>query len=67
MKVPAFVRRWSLLGVLAGAALIQAGGCAFNSDLFFGAGLSILLNNIATNFVTTSLGQWLNVSQGFGF
>jgi hypothetical protein len=67
MKLRDIYQRFAIVGLFAGGTLLQTGGCGFDSSLFLGSSLSIILGNIATDFVTTSLGQWLNVAEGFAF
>lgn len=65
MKLRSIYRRLGLLGMISGAVVLQTSGCGFDAELFVNTSASILLSKIATDFVTTTLADLLNVSQGF--
>ena len=47
--------------------LLQASGCAFDSEAFTADTLTALFNNVATTFIITALADFLNVAPTFGF
>ena len=54
--------QWVTIGTL-----LQASGCAFDSEAFAADTLTALFNNIATTFIITALADLLNVTPSFGF
>jgi len=47
--------------------VLQASGCTFDSEAFFGDSLAAIFDNIATTLIITTLADLLGVTPTFGF
>ena len=65
---PLFLRKvWQSARLMTCGVLLQASGCAFDSEAFLGDSLSALFDNIATTLIITALADLLGVTPSFGF
>ena len=65
---PLFLKTvWRTARVMTCGVLLQASGCTFDSEAFFGDSLAALYDNIATTLIITTLADLLGVTPTFGF
>ena len=65
---PLFLKRvWQSARFITCGVLLQASGCTFDSEAFFGDSLAAIFDNIATTLIITALADLLGVTPSFGF
>ncbi len=58
---------WQSARLMTCGVLLQASGCTFDSEAFFGDSLAAIFDNIATTLIITTLADLLGVAPTFGF
>ncbi len=58
---------WRSARLMTCGVVLQASGCMFDSDAFFGDSLAAIFDNIATTLIITTLADLLGVTPTFGF
>ncbi len=65
---PLFLTKvWRSARLMTCGVLLQASGCTFDSEAFFGDSLAAIFDNIATTLILTALADLLGVTPTFGF
>ncbi len=65
---PLFPKRvWRSARLMTCGVVLQAAGCTFDSDAFFGDSLAAIFDNIATTLIITALADLLGVAPSFAF
>ena len=65
---PLFPKRaWQSARLMTCGVVLQASGCTFDSEAFFGDSLAAIFDNIATTLIITTLADLLGVTPTFGF
>ena len=65
---PLFLKKaWRSARLMACGLVLQAAGCTFDSEAFFGDSLSAIFDNIAATLIITALSDLLGVAPSFAF
>ncbi len=65
---PWFLKKlWQSARLMTCGVVLQASGCTFDSEAFFGDSLAAIFDNIATTLIITTLADLLGVTPTFGF
>ncbi len=65
---PLFLNKvWRSARLITCGVVLQASGCTFDSEAFFGDSLAAIFDNIATTLIITTLADLLGVAPTFGF
>lgn len=65
---PLFPKRaWQSARLMTCGVVLQASGCTFDSEAFFGDSLAAIYNNFATTLIITTLSDLLDVTPSFSF
>ena len=58
---------WRSARLMTCGVVLQASGCTFDSEAFFGDSLAAIYNNFATTLIITTLSDLLGVTPSFSF
>ncbi len=58
---------WRSARLMTCGVLLQASGCTFDSEAFFGDSLAAIFDNVATTLIITTLSDVLGVAPSFAF
>ena len=65
---PLFIKTvWRSARLMTCGVVLQASGCTFDGEAFFGDSLAAIFDNIATTLIITTLADLLGVTPSFGF
>ncbi len=65
---PLFLKRvWQSARLITCGMVLQASGCTFDSNAFFGDSLAAIFDSVATTLIITALADLLGVTPSFSF